>query len=129
MSLFSAKGLTRGVKQLATYGIGAGAAYGVNSLIVNNVADPMWRRISQGFAAVAGSMMVANLARKPELGAAFGGAMMYPLIAEMTLMFGVEAAQGLGVNALSADLEAALEDGGELFLDGDMPEGGELQLW
>lgn len=105
---------------------GAALAYAANQFGTRNIAGDWTRRSVQAGLAVVGSVVLTGMTgARSSLGASFAGAMMYPLIADLSLMLGVTGAADYG---LGADLDAQLGDMEEFYLDGD-PTGGELQLW
>ena len=112
--------------RVLTYGGGGALAYAANQFGLRNIQNDWLRRAAQAGAAVLGSTFL-----KGEMGAAFAGGMMYPLMGDLALMLGVVSAQDYDINALSADLESALagselsadlNDVDELYIDG-------LQAW
>lgn len=109
---------------------GAALAYAVNQFGTRNIAGDWTRRSVQAGIAVLGSAMLSRMTgARSDMGAAFAGAMMYPLIADLSLMLGVTGAADYGLGAdLGADMDAQLGDMEEFYLDGDPTSAG-LELW
>ncbi len=103
-----------------TFGGGAVLGYGVNQFGLSNIENDWMRRAGQVAAAVAGSMFL-----KGELGAAFAGATLYPLVADVAMYTGLVAVPTeADLDELSADLEDALLEHG-----GMLEEGGDEELY
>lgn len=110
------------VNKVLTFGGGGALAYAANQFGLRNIENDWLRRGAQAATAVAGSMFL-----KGEMGAAFAGGMMYPLMSDLALMLGVVTAQDYDVAELSAELENALGEGG--YLDGvDLEDTDELYI-
>lgn len=102
------------------FGGGAAMGYGVNQFALSNIENDWMRRAAQAVTAVAGSMMLRG-----ELGAAFAGATLYPLIADVAMYTGLVAVPTeADLDELSADLEDALMEHG-----GMLEEGGDEELY
>jgi len=87
-----------------TFGGGAVLGYGVNQFGLSNIENDWMRRAGQVAAAVMGSMFL-----KGELGAAFAGATLYPLVADVAMYTGLVAVPTeADLDELAANLEDAL---------------------
>lgn len=104
------------MQNLLTYVGGGALGYGVNQFGLSQIPNDWLRRGAQAGTAVVGAYFMRG-----ELGAAFAGATMYPLIADLAMFTGLVAVPtSAELDELSADLEAALEaDLGddELYID------------
>lgn len=110
------------VNKVLTFGGGGALAYAANQFGLRNIENDWLRRGAQAASAVAGSMFL-----KGEMGAAFAGGMMYPLMSDLALMLGVVTAQDYDLTELSADLDNALSEGG--YMEGvDLEDTDELYI-
>lgn len=98
------------MNKILTFGGGGALGYAVNQFGLSNIENDWGRRAAQAGTAVLGSMFL-----KGELGAAFAGATMYPLMADLAAFTGlVGIPTEADLDELSADLEQALGEGGEV---------------
>lgn len=98
------------IDKVLTFGGGGALAYATNQFALRNVQHDWTRRALQAGTAVLGSIFLRG-----EMGAAFAGGMMYPLMGDLALLLGVVTAQDYDINELSADLNNAM--GGALSAD------------
>ena len=104
--------LKRVVDKVLTYGGGGALGYAVNQYGLSMIPNDWLRRGAQVVTAVVGSMFL-----KGELGAAFAGSTMYPLMADIAMYTGlVGVPTEADLNELAADLNA-LQDTEELYID------------
>jgi hypothetical protein len=96
--------IQRVANQLLIYTGGSAIAVGANILAINRIEN-MWARNGVRVAAA----VFAPMFIKGDLGAAFSGAMLYPVIEEMASQLNI-APQEADLEQLAADLETALED-------------------
>lgn len=107
------------LNNLLVYGGGGLLGYGVNQFALSHIDNNWVRRGAQAGTAILGAYFMRG-----ELGAAFAGATMYPLIADLAMYSGLVAVPTQeDLNELSADLsdallEADLQDD-ELYIDDD----------
>ncbi len=109
---------------LSTLG-GSTAALTANTVALSHIKHVWGRRGAQFAASVIGGGFIAS--KSPNMGGAFAGAMMYPLLQDLAAdLLGVGFAAGAAskeadIDALAADLEDVLDDmdGGELSDDED----------
>lgn len=110
------------MRDIATHGAGGLLGYGVNQFALSRIQNDWVRRIAQIVAATGGAWLMSDL-RKGQLGAAFAGATLYPLMADLAMTMGlVQVPTEADLLELSADLEAALEadlEDDELYIDDD----------
>ncbi len=104
--------LKRVFDKVLTYGGGGALGYAVNQYGLSMIENDWLRRGAQVLTAVGGSMFL-----KGELGAAFAGSTMYPLMADIAMYTGlVGVPTEADLNELAADLNA-LQDTEELYID------------
>lgn len=104
--------LKRVMDKMLTYGGGGALGYAVNQYGLSMIPNDWLRRAAQVATAVAGSMVL-----KGELGTAFAGSTMYPLMADIAMYTGlVGVPTDADLNELAADLNE-LGDSEELYID------------
>ena len=97
--------LTKGVSQAG----GAGIALAGNAFVLSRIQNAWMRRGSQFAAAVIGGALIGN--QSPNMGNAFAGAMMYPLMQDLASdLLGIGVAAGATAYATEADLDALAAD-------------------
>lgn len=110
------------LNNLLVYGGGGVLGYGVNQFALSHIDNNWVRRGAQAGTAILGAYFMRG-----ELGAAFAGATMYPLIADLAMFSGLVAVPTQeDLNELSADLEGALLEADlqddELYIEDDEEE-------
>lgn len=102
------------INKTLTYGGGGALGYAVNQFGLSNIENDWLRRGAQLATAVVGSMFLRG-----ELGAAFAGSTLYPLMADVAMYTGLIATPTeADLDELAADLDTALgEDTEELYID------------
>lgn len=105
--------LNKLLNSLLTGAAGAGTALTVNTVALNKIANPWFRRGAQAGAAVVGGALIAS--KSPAMGGAYTGAQLYPLVQDLAAdLLGIGgaavAATEADIDALAADLEDVMDE-------------------